>query len=362
MPSEVKGQQSILIVDDTPANLRLLAGMLHEHGFRVRPVPSGELALKAARAEAPDLVLLDINMPDMDGYEVCRELKSDSKLSQIPVIFISALTETLDKVKAFSLGGVDYITKPFQLEEVLVRVRTHLTLRRLQADLERHNGHLQELVRAQVAEISQAQLATILAMSKLAESRDDATGKHLERVQLYCRILAASLAEDDRYREVVTPTFVEDIYYASPLHDIGKVAIPDAILLKTTTLTVEEFDIMKTHTLRGAETLEAVHQKYPSNSFVTMGIEIARAHHERWDGSGYPHGLSGDAIPLSARIMALADVYDALTSERCYKSALWHHEAFSMIVAESGRHFDPSLLAHFIREEEDFRKTCQEFL
>jgi putative two-component system response regulator len=351
------GGGDILVVDDTPANLRLLTGILQGQGYRVRPVPSGPLALRAAALEPPDLVLLDINMPEMDGYEVCRRLKTDPALDRVPVIFISALTETADKVQAFGLGGVDYVTKPFQAEEVLARVRTHLTLRRLQATLELHNARLEELVAAQVAEISQAQLATILALSKLAESRDDNTGKHLERVQGYCRILAERLHGMAEYRDQVTDRFIEDIHHASPLHDIGKVAIPDSILLKPGPLTEDEFTVMKTHTIHGAATLEAVQARYPGNSFINMGIEIARSHHEHWDGGGYPDGRSGSDIPLSARIMSIADVYDALTSERCYKPALTHERTLEMMLSLGGAHFDPALMPVLLDCADEFDRT-----
>lgn len=351
------GIPSILIVDDTSANLRLLTGLLEEHGFHARPVPNGPLALKAVETDPPDLILLDINMPGMSGYEVCETLKANRPTRAIPIIFISALSETLDKVKAFGLGGVDYVTKPFQFEEVLARVRTHLELRRLQAELEEHNTNLQGLVRLQVAEISNAQQATILAMSKLAESRDDDTGKHLERVQTYCRILAEDLRNHDRFADIITDTFIENIERASPLHDIGKVAIPDAILCKPGKLTPEEFEIMKTHTTHGAHTLEAVHARYPNNSFIRMGIEIARNHHERWDGKGYLGGLQGDRIPLSARVMSVADVYDALTSERCYKRAFSHEESAEILVQCKGTQFDPDIVEAFERVAQQFRDT-----
>lgn len=346
---------NILVVDDTVANLRLLEGLLREQGFKVRPVTNGPEAIKAATRECPDLILLDINMPEMDGYEVCRRLKEDDVLSRVPVIFISALNETMDKVKAFGVGGVDYVSKPFQFEEVLARVQAHLTIRRLQAGLERHNWNLHVLVRAQMAEISDSQRATIFALSKLAESRDDDTGQHLDRVQAYCRLLGTALHDDPRYAEVVTEEFLENLIYASPLHDIGKVGIPDAVLCKPGKLTPEEFATMKTHTLIGAKTLKSVLDSYPGNAFVQMGLEIARSHHEKWDGSGYPDRLTGTDIPLSARIMAVADVYDALTSERCYKNAMPHDDAMDIIVQGAGNHFDPYFMPFIRQVAEGFR-------
>jgi putative two-component system response regulator len=343
----------ILIVDDVPANLTLLAGMLKEKGYHVRPVPSGKLALKAVEREAPDLILLDITMPEMDGFEVCRKLKDDVRFHDIPVIFISALTETLDKVKAFGSGGVDYVTKPFQFEEVEARVETHLKLHRYQQRLE-------ELVQEKVYEISASQLSTIFALSKLAESRDTDTGKHLERVQTYCRMLAEKLGQEAPYNSEIDKAFIYDIINASPLHDIGKVAIPDHVLLKAGKLTPEEFGIMKKHPSVGASTMAAVRAIYPGNNFINMGIAIAMSHHERWDGAGYPDGLKGEDIPLSARIMAVADVYDALRSKRCYKPSLSREQSREIVASGSGTQFDPEAVAAFLAIEEEFdRVRCE---
>lgn len=347
----------VLVVDDTVANLRLLEGLLREHGFRVRPVTSGAQALKAAARQVPDIILLDINMPEMDGYTVCERLKEDEILRRVPVLFISALDETIDKVRAFGVGGVDYVTKPFQFAELLARMQTHLTLRRLQTDLERHNQNLHVLVRAQLTEIYASQLATILAMSKLAESRDDDTGQHLERVQAYCNLLGKAMQQDPRYAGIVDREYVMNLVHASPLHDIGKVGIPDAVLCKPGRLTPEEFEVMKTHADIGAKTLQAVLDQYPSNEYIQMGLAIAHFHHEKWDGSGYPTGRSGSDIPLCARIMAIADVYDALTSERCYKKAMSHDESLGILVQGAGTHFDPYLMPFLRMVADDFRQV-----
>lgn len=354
-------RESILIVDDTPANLELLAGMLRQKQYRVRPALSGKLALQAALNDPPDLILLDINMPEMDGYEVCRQLKADRRSADVPVIFISALNETVDKIEAFSAGGVDYVTKPFQFEEVNARVETHLKLHRLQAALENHNRNLTTLVQAQVSEISEAQMAMIFALAKLSESRDDDTGGHLERVQMFCRILATQLAEATPYGEIIDGRYIENIFQTSPLHDVGKVSIPDAILLKSDKLTGEEFELMKRHTVVGAETLETVRRHYPKNMFIAMGIEVARSHHERWDGGGYPDGLTGEMIPLSARIMAVADVYDALRSRRSYKPALPHDESLGIITRGRGTQFDPDVVDAFVRISDVMEKYAVMF-
>jgi putative two-component system response regulator len=340
---------SVMIVDDTLENLRLLESMLHDKGYQVFAFPNGEMALKAAAKNVPDLILLDIMMPGMDGFEVCGRLKADPKLAEVPVIFLSALSEVADKVKAFHFGGVDYITKPFQFEEVDARVSTHLNLRALQEALESHNLRLQELVDAQVKEISDSQMATIFALAKLAESRDYETGAHLERVQGYCRALAETLMDTSAYGKLIDYNFITTLYQACPMHDIGKVAIPDRILLKPGKLTTDEFEIIKTHTTVGADTLLAVLKHYPQNAFVNMGIDIARSHHERWDGRGYPHGLSKESIPLAARIMAVADVYDALRSIRTYKQAIDHETATQIIEQGSGTQFDPVVAEAFHR-------------
>lgn len=336
---------SIMIIDDTVENLSVLSAVLREKGHEVRPVPSGKLALKAAANKPPDLILLDISMPDMDGYEVCRRLKQNPELKDIPVIFISALSETLDKVRAFNLGGVDYITKPFHYEEVNSRIETHLELRRLTVNLE-------HIVERQVEEITEAQMSTIFAMAKLTESRDDATGKHLDRVRTYCYLMANELGEMSEYALFINKRWSQIISQASVLHDIGKVGIPDRILLKKGKLTDEEMTLMKQHTIIGAKTLRDVQQIYPENIFISTGLEIAKWHHERWDGKGYPNGLKGEEIPLPARIMSIADVYDALKSERCYKEAFPHEKCCDLIIEGEGTQFDPVLIKVFKKVNE----------
>ena len=352
---------NILVVDDTPANLQLLAGMLKDRGYKVRPVTSGRMALRAAKRETPDLVLLDVNMPEMNGFEVCAEMKADSELRAVPIIFISALHEAADKVKAFQAGGVDYITKPFQFEEVQARVDTHLKLRELTRRLEERNTELRQTVEEQVRELLSSQMSTIFALAKLAESRDDDTGVHLERVQIYCRLLAEHLMEKGTGEEGIDRAFVTNIFHASPLHDVGKVAIPDAILLKPGKLTPEEFESMKAHAELGSRTLEAVRHKYPGNAFLNMGIQIARSHHERWDGKGYPDRLAGHDIPICARIMAIADVYDALTSKRCYKPAFSHEKSSQIIVEGAGSQFDARIVEAFIAVQGEFQSTREHF-
>lgn len=352
-----KGQErtTIMVVDDTPGNLNLLREMLRAQDYRVLAFPDGRMALAAAAKNPPDLILLDVDMPEINGFEVCERLRADEALKEIPVIFISAMTEIKDKVRAFAVGGMDYVIKPFQFEEVHSRVETHLRLRKLQAELKRHNHHLAELVQEKVREISESQLATIHALSRLTESRDDQTGSHIERTQSFCRLLAEQLRQNPRYAEIIDDTFVDNIYHASPLHDIGKVGIPDSILLKPDKLTPEEFEIMKGHVVIGVKTLQTVLSKYPQNTFLAMGIDIAQGHHERWDGSGYPVGQAGEAIPLSARIMAIADVYDALLAKRPYKKPFTHEKSVEIIQEGAGTHFDPSAVDAFLVIADTFK-------
>ncbi len=345
---------TVVVVDDTPENLTILRIMLQSKGYRVLAFTSGQEALNAMAMSSPDLIMLDVMMPEMSGFEVCERLKADEALKDIPVLFISALAEVTDKVKAFAVGAVDYVTKPFSFEEVNARVDTHLRLRKLKLEIEKHNLYLKELVNTQVREISDSQLATIKAISQLAEFRDNETGNHIERTGMLCRIIAEQLRCNPHYEKIISDDYLENIFHAAPLHDIGKVGIADSILLKPGKLTSEEFEIMKTHSVIGANTLQTVHSKYPKNAFVNMGIAIARAHHEKWDGSGYPDGLAGEDIPLAGRIMALADVYDALRSKRPYKDPFTHEKSCEIIMQGKGKHFDPAVVQAFQEVEIKF--------
>ncbi|MDD5224138.1 MAG: response regulator [bacterium] len=347
--------RSVIVVDDEEANLKVLARILKIQGHRVRPISEGQMALASARSDPPDLVILDINMPGMNGYEVCREMKEDERLKDIPVLFLSGMGGVEDKVEAFRAGGVDYITKPFQFEEIQARVETHLKLRQLQVELEYKNDHLQDLVREQVRKTTDSQMATIFALAKLADSRDSVTGKHIERVQAMSRLLASHFSADSKSHSGTDSEYIEDVSQASTMHDIGKVGVRDLVLLKPGPLTPEEFEEIKVHTTLGASTLKAVTEKYPGNMFINMGMEIALSHHEKWDGTGYPQGLSGKRIPLSARIVAVADVYDALTSHRPYRSALEHEQACALVLSGSGRHFDPRVTEVFGKIKDEFR-------
>lgn len=331
----------ILIVDDTPSNIHVLMETLKDE-YAIIVATTGPKALTLASGPtAPDLILLDVMMEGMDGHEVCRRLKADVRTHGIPVIFVTTLSQTEDEATGLELGAVDYITKPVNPAIVRARVRNHL-------ELKSHRDNLEQLVAEQVQSISSSRLSTIFALSKLAESRDDDTGQHLERTQIYCEMVARRLMDKQAFSDIVDERFIETIYWASPLHDVGKVAVPDQVLCKPGKLNEEEFEVMKSHTLRGSETLRLVTESYPHNDFIKMGLAIARSHHEKWDGSGYPDRLRGEEIPLAARIMAVADVYDALTSKRCYKEAMSHQQATEIIVADRGTHFDPAIVDAFL--------------
>ena len=351
-------RKRILIVDDSPEAIDVLSNALPKH-YKRQFALNGEKALDllASSMELPDLILLDVKMPGMDGYEVCNRLKKDKRFNNIPVIFLSALTDTKDKIKGFENGGVDYIQKPFETAEVQARVNIHISLHELQMKLEQHNKHLNQMVEEKVKEISESQMATIYALAKLAESRDDETGEHLNRVQVFCRLMTEKLSIRNG---ITVEDFIQNIEKASPLHDIGKVGIRDAILLKPGKLSPEEFEEMKRHTTIGADTLREVYHKYPQNYFIAIGIEIAQSHHEKWDGSGYPKGLKENDIPLSARIMALADVYDALRSKRVYKDAFSHEKSREIILEGRQKHFDPLIVDEFLDNEQEFEKIYSE--
>jgi putative two-component system response regulator len=356
---DVQGR-SVLIVDDAPENLRLLTVVLKRGGLVPRPVTSGRLAIEAAVIDPPDLVLLDVRMPEMSGVDVCRWFKQDERLRSIPIIFISGLAGTDDKVEAFRVGAVDYVSKPFQEEEVLARIKTHLRLRGLQVELVSHNLQLEQRISEQVRAVTASQLATIFALAKLAEARDDDTGQHIERVQTFSKVLAEHMREMRLHVAQLTAAFIDNLYQTASLHDIGKVGTPDAILLKPGKLTADEFAEMKKHSVLGATTLGAVLKRHPDNQFLRVGVDVARSHHEKWDGGGYPDGLKGAAIPLAARIVALADFYDALTSKRCYRPAFSHEDTCRMIQEGRGTHFDPDAVTAFGTLEGQFRRIRQE--
>jgi putative two-component system response regulator len=355
-------KQTILVVDDTPENLRLMSGVLKDD-YKTKIANNGERGLELAAAlPPPDLILLDIMMPGIDGYEVCRRLKADPATAEIPVIFLTAKVEVEDEQKGFDVGCVDYITKPISPPIVLARVKTHLLLKSARDFLKDQNVFLEAEVARRTREVQVVQDVTIMAMGSLAETRDNETGNHIRRTQNYVRALAEKLKEDPKFAPVLDDATIEMLYKSAPLHDIGKVGIPDRILLKPGKLTPEEFEIMKTHTTLGRDAILAAEGKLDSpSSFLRCAREIAYSHQEKWDGSGYPEGLVGPIIPFSARLMAVADVYDALISKRVYKPPFPHEKAVEIIREGRGKHFDPEIVDAFLGITDKFRQIAAVF-
>jgi putative two-component system response regulator len=355
------GRQSILIVDDTAENLTLMNGLLKDD-YHTKIANNGERALKIAAESPPDLVLLDIMMPGMDGYEVCRRLKADAATRHIPVIFLTAKVEIEDEQKGFDAGAVDYITKPISPPIVLARVKTQLMLKAAADFLRDKNAYLESEVSKRTKEVQVVQDVTIMAMASLAETRDNETGNHIRRTQNYVRALAMQLRKRPQYAAELDDAMVDMLYKSAPLHDIGKVGIPDAILLKPGKLTTEEFEIMKTHTTLGRDAILVAEKLIDAPStFLRLAREIAHYHQEKWDGSGYPEKLAGEAIPLSARLMALADVYDALISRRVYKAPMPRDKAVAIIREGRGKHFDPAIVDAFLEIEEEFHAFAERY-
>ena len=353
---------TILVVDDTPDNLILMSGLLRDR-YRVKVANHGERALKIAASEdPPHLILLDIMMPDIDGYEVCRRLKQDAATRDIPVIFLTAKSDVQDETYGLEIGAVDYITKPISPPIVLARVKTHLALKAGADFLRDKNDYLEQEVRRRTMEIVAIQDVTIQVVTSLAETRDNETGNHIRRTQFYVKALAQHLNDHPRFSACLTDRNIEMLFKSAPLHDIGKIGIPDKVLLKPGRFTPEEFDIMKTHTTLGRNAIEEAERRLGVRvDFLQTAKEIAFSHQEKWDGSGYPEGLAGDAIPVSARLMAVADVYDALISRRVYKAGMSHEAAVEIMLEGKGKHFDPDILDAFLQIREQFRAIAREY-
>jgi len=359
---------TVLVVDDTPANLGLMGDLLAPH-FRVRVANSGPRALAIAAAQPqPDIILLDIMMPGMDGYETLQHLQASPTTASIPVMFVTAMSGDDDEFKGLELGAVDYISKPVRPAILLARLRTQLELKRARDALRNQNERLELEVARRTRETELVKDVSLHALAQLAEKRDNETGLHLARTQSYVRALADHLAHHPRFAHALTPPQRDLIARAAPLHDIGKVGIPDAILLKPGKLTPEEFEVMKSHAQLGADALADAIAKVkqqrandpdlPQNDralgFLWVAHDVAQSHHERWDGSGYPRGLKGDEIPVPARLMALADVYDALISRRHYKKAFAPHEVDALLEQGRGTHFDPDVVDAYFALHEQF--------
>ncbi len=350
---------TILVVDDTPNNLSLMSGLLKDQ-YKVKIANNGDKALNIAQADGPpDLILLDIMMPGLSGYDVIRELKADPRTREIPVMFITAMSETEDERLGLELGAVDYITKPISPPILLARVATHLNIKRASDFLKDQNAFLEDEVNRRTQEVQAIQDVTILAMASLAETRDNETGNHIRRTQHYVRLLANRLQSHPRFGYFLSDKTIELLFKSAPLHDIGKVGIPDHILLKPGRFTPEEFEIMKTHTTLGRDAILAAEQHLGMEvGFLKLAKEIALYHQEKWDGSGYPTGPRGEQIPISARLMAVADVYDALISRRPYKEGMPHDKAVGIMREGRGTHFDPDVLDAFLALQDEFRSVA----
>ncbi len=322
-------RQRILVVDDMPDNIEVLRGVLHKEYLLLAAI-NGPKALQIAQSvEKPDIILLDVMMPDMDGYEVCRRLKSDSRTAHIPVIFVTGMGEVESETLALELGAVDYITKPIIPALVKARIKTHLALYDQSRELER-------LVQERTEELKGSRLQIIQDLGRAAEYKDNETGMHVLRMSNYARLIAEAAGMGTHA--------VDLVFNAAPMHDVGKIGIPDSVMLKPGPLNDEEWAIMKTHPVIGAEIIGD-----PQGSeLLEVAVSVAKTHHEKWNGQGYPNGLSGEDIPIEGRVVAIADVFDALTSERPYKKAWSVEESIELMKREAGMHFDPQLIPLFV--------------
>jgi putative two-component system response regulator len=360
---EVK--QKILVVDDEEQNRKLLGSLLLAVGYDIENASTGKEAVEKSKTYRPDLILLDIMMPDMDGYEACDLIKTDPDTVNIPIVMVTALTERDSKLKGLNVGANDFLTKPIDRAELILRVKNLLKVKEYEDFMLRHSQILEKEVKQRTYELQEAMdeiersheetkkgyIETIYRLTLAAEFKDEDTSAHIKRISHYCKAISLKLGKSD--------VFIETIFHASPMHDIGKIGIPDSILLKPGKLTDEEFEVMKNHTVIGGRILGN-----SISDFLKAGEIIALSHHERWDGKGYPNGLKGEDIPLSGRIMNIVDQYDSLRSKRPYKPAFSHEKTYEIITKGDGRtmpeHFDPQVLSAFKDLADDFNKIFEE--
>ena len=354
---------TILIVDDTPDNITVLGELLQSY-YAIKVATNGPRALvSAASAPRPDLILLDVMMPDMDGYAVLSQLRDASATADIPVIFVTALNADDDESRGLALGAADYITKPIRPAIVIARVRAQLELKQARDQMRDQNAWLEAEVARRMQQNQRIQDASMRALASLAETRDNETGAHIRRTQAYVDLLCRDLAEHG-HGEQLAPHSIELMVKAAPLHDMGKVGVPDHILLKPGKLTEQEWQIMRAHARMGAEAIRRAIEDESDQSvfeFLHVAMKIAHYHHEKWDGSGYPDGLRGEEIPLPARLMALADVFDALVNRRCYKDSIDFGKAAEIILAGKGQHFDPAIVEAFERCQPQFTEIAKRY-
>ncbi len=350
----MKEQSVILAVDDQPQNIELLEAFLGPAGYRVVPADSGEKALEQLAQELPDLILLDVVMPRMNGFEVLRKLRADPRTQYIPVIMLTALKGIEDRVRAIEAGCDDFLSKPFDKVELLARVRSLVRIKAYHDQLLAYENRLETEVAHKTAKLQRAllekeraYLETIYSLSRASEYRDDNTGAHILRISLYTRVIAVKIGLKERFTKV--------LFQAAPMHDVGKIGIPDAVLLKPGKLDPEEWEIMKRHSAIGAKIL-----KGSKVGVIRMAERIALTHHEKWDGSGYPLGLKGDRIPLASRIVAIVDVFDALISERPYKKPFPLEKVFEILKEGEGTHFDPRMVKAFFDSQDEILTIAQQ--
>lgn len=339
MPATQRAATKVLIVDDEPISLEILGNLLTEMGYEYQSASDGREALERMRHFTPSIVISDVEMPNLDGVSLCREIRRRPSIQYTYVILVTCRSEHESLLMGLDAGADDYLSKPINADELRLRMNAGMRLLSLEG---------REMM--------------IFSLAKLAESRDDDTGEHLERMREYAKLIAAELTRVPKFADKIDGQFVQLIYLTSPLHDIGKVGIPDSILRKPGKLTPEEFEVMKEHTRIGGDTLKASAQAYSEASFLWMAYEIAIHHHERWDGTGYPNGLKGEQIPLAARVVSIADVYDALRSKRVYKPSFSHEKSMGIILEGRGSQFDPDIVDAFIKVEAQIREISEKYV
>ena len=358
-------RKTIFFVDDVVANLNIGKNMLSVF-YQVFPVPSAGKMFDTLEKVIPDLILLDIEMPEMNGYEAIKKLKADKRFADIPVIFLTSKDDADSELEGFDLGAVDYVTKPFSAQLLLKRIEKELLivqkekeLVEAQAELKDYAENLEAKVREKTEEVFNLQSAVLTTVADLVEFRDKLTGGHVMRTRLYLKAMVDEMVQKGVYESEIAEWDMDFFLPSAELHDVGKIAITDMILNKPDKLTEEEFNIMKSHAMVGVEAMERIISNTAKHSFLEYALRIAGTHHERWDGKGYPIGLKGNNIPLEGRLMAIADVYDALISERSYKKAFTHEEACKIIEESSGTQFDPALVDVFCNVKKEFEQIAK---
>ncbi len=354
-------KKKIMVVDDNVTNLNVARSALESH-YDVYLMPSGEKALKVLTKIKPDLILLDVEMPVIDGFGVIGCIKEmGAPYDEIPVIFVTVKDDTNSEFEGLDLGAVDYIIKPFSFPLLLKRVALHLKMAEQQRQLRNYSENLESMVENQIETIQKLQYAIVSGMADVIERRDGSTGSHIIRTSEYLKVLLKKAQENNVYNGAFADMPIELYAHASKLHDIGKIAIPDHILLKPGKLTYEEFEIIKTHTTVGEKIVLDIMKYVEDSAFLNLAIDFVKSHHEKWDGSGYPYGLKGEDIPVCGRLMAIADVYDALISKRIYKDAFTHEKALDILYENEGTHFDPVLIGVFREVEHEFKAISERY-